>query len=318
VRARRQPLLGALAGLVAGVAITAGLAVAGAFPSDAVITGPEAQEALVRAWERSRTGTYAMEGQFVREKDGVGVLRSAVFEAQRPPERIRRQTGAIEGVIDGRAVSCSTKPEGRQVCSAGGGFVDFQAEVADEVARMASYVSAEVPLYRVARQGECFLLQLHVAYPDAPYGRTARMCFDGDTGAMRYLRVEQDGVVDTFEAARIRGVSDADFDLAPDEAFRATVTKESLPPASEGGSGDPGGGGGGAGGAGGAATAALSADELFAQCHDNGNRDVHQAMWDQGISANDPRWLAEGPDGICALRGMLFYLEQGAIPYAAP
>ena len=60
----------------------------------------------------------------------------------------------------------------------------------------------------------------HLAYPDPPYGRRAELCFDPDSGALRYLRRELDGIVEEQEAIAIRtDVTDADFDLTYDPEY---------------------------------------------------------------------------------------------------
>ena len=63
-------------------------------------------------------------------------------------------------------------------------------------------------------------------YPDEPpYGSWARMCFDPETGVMRFLEQHLEGAVDTFSAVRIRStVTDQDFSLNQDRAYDSTLS----------------------------------------------------------------------------------------------
>lgn len=296
-------LLGAVAGVVAGVALTGLLFLTGSLERTAVVTGEQAAEDLVVAWKRSRVATYALDGTFERRRHGVGVLESAVFEAQRPPDRIRRSLGGVEGVLSGRSVLCSSGPDGSFRCAPTGPTRDHDAEVAADVERLRSYLTSDPPLYTVARDGECFLLQQRVVTVDPPFGRRAAMCFDGETGALRFLRVETPDVIDTFEATTIRVVDDSDFVLEADTDFAPRTrldTTTSTTPAPDDGSTST------------TTTLPNDAAGLFERCHDGGgSREVHAALFDLGTSINDPRWWDDdGSIGACALRGTLYYLER--------
>ena len=298
---RRLPLLGAAAGALVGVLVVGGLVATDVLDRDEVVTGTEAEQAFVEAWQRSREASYAMEGRFERDKEGAGRLESAVFEAQRPPDRLRRQFGGVEGMLDGQSIACTTDEGGTFRCAPNGRAADYDADVADEVARLESYVSTDPPLYEVASDGgECFLLQQRVAVPEPPYGRRARICFDDDTGALRFLQVETSDATDTFTATAIRGVSDGDFGLEGDPGYQARTVRESTttitaPPAG-----------------GEAPVGDLSVDELFERCQvDGGERDVHAELFARGTSINDERWVGEaGPNSPCLVRGVFHYLEQ--------
>lgn len=297
----RLPLLGAAAGALVGLAVVGGLVATDVLDPHHPETGAAAEQALVEAWERSRQASYAMEGQFERVTE-AGVLESAVFEAQRPPDRLRRAMGGIDGTLDGRTVTCTTDEQGSFGCAPNGRAVDYQADVDAEVERLDAYVSTDPPLYEVARDGECFLLQQRVAVPDPPYGRRARMCFDTDTGALRFLQVETADATDTFRATSVRPVATTDFRLEadPDYAVRTVRETTTIPPGAEETEPPV------------EDVAALSDEELFARCQvDGGERDLHTEMYERALSINDERWLGPlGPNSPCLLRGVLYYLER--------
>lgn len=301
---RRLPLLGAAAGALVGILVVGGLVATDVLDPDHVVTGHEAESALVDSWQRSREASYTLEGRFERQKPGIGTLESAVFEAQRPPDRLRRQFGGVEGVLDGQSVACATDDDGNFRCAPNGEAADYAADVEDEVARLASYVSTDPPMYEVASDGgECFLLQQRVAVPEPPYGRRARMCFDDDTGALRFLQVETAEGTDTFTATSIRGVSDGDFRLESDPSYQSRTVRETTtttgPATTDPADPDD-------------ELRSLTDDELFERCQaDGGRRELHAEMYRRGTSINDERWVgALGPDGPCLLRGVFYYLEQ--------
>jgi hypothetical protein len=216
-------LAGVAVGLVAVVALVAGgVLTREEPPADAV-------ESFLAAYRTSREATYAMEGEFTRTLADGRTLSSAAFVAQRPPDVVRRQLGALTGAFRGRTLNCSTGPEGRFTCAAGSPAPDHQAEVDRDVEIFAGYFRGAVPLYEVVDAGDgCFDLRQVGFYPDPPYGVETRMCFDEATGAMRLLELRREGgAVDRVEAITIRAtVSDADFTTAEDPEF----APEGLPP----------------------------------------------------------------------------------------
>lgn len=303
---RHLPRVGALAGAAVGIAACVALVATGVLSADEVVTGDEAADQLLGDWQRSRESSYVMEGTWAREKDGVGVMSSAVFEAQRPPDRLRRESGGVTGVLDGQTINCITDATGQFGCGRSGHAADYAEQTTQELDNLESYLAGDPALYDVASDGTCYLLQLRVAIPEPPYGRQARMCFDDDFGALRYLQVRTAGVTDTFQATSIRAVSDADFAIEAGPAAVSVLETTSTTEAEASGS----------------TTSTLgpgaTADELFVACHlDGGTPDVHAQMWDDDVSINDPRWLeADGTVGKCLTFGVFYYLSQGAIPYA--
>src|SRR5690606_2544586 len=103
--------------------------------------------------------------------------------AQRPPRRVHRQLGGVEGRDDDRLLVCPAPPEGqerREPCRLGsGGGPTYEESVAEEVAGMRSLLLGPDPLYSV-REPEpgCFELDLRRVEPRAPFGIAARLCFD--------------------------------------------------------------------------------------------------------------------------------------------
>lgn len=210
-------------GLLTGLAVVALLIAVGTLPRQETVDGEEAVDQLAEAWRRYRTGTFVVESEWRRTKASAdGSLVSATQLVQRPPDRIQRQFGSVRGQVNGEVVRCSSDPvEGYRCFSSDASAPDFAADVDAEVEAMRSYGRGERPLYAVTTAGDgCFELELVAAYPDPPYGRRATLCFDPESGALRYLRRELEGVVEEQQALGIRtDVRDADFDLTYDADY---------------------------------------------------------------------------------------------------
>jgi hypothetical protein len=64
----------------------------------------------------------------------------------------------------------------------------------------------------VVADGDCFELSQVRPLPAPPYGTAARFCFDDETGAITYIRVERDEATDVTEATSVRAeVRDSDL-----------------------------------------------------------------------------------------------------------
>lgn len=223
---RGRILLGAL-GAVGVLAVAAAVVVlTGVLQQDADPTGPEVDERFLAAWERHRQGTYAMEGEWRRVNPATGrELRSAMLLVQDPPDRLLRQFGAVRGRLDGSEVRCDTDIEDSYRCAGTERAVgDYDEEVARELENLASYLEGPMPLYEVADAGDgCFDLVQVGPWPDPPYGSEARMCFDEETGALRYIRRQLETLVEETEAHSVRAtVTPLDFDLSEDDSYEAT------------------------------------------------------------------------------------------------
>ena len=177
---------------------------------------PAAPPAFLAAWERSRTGTYLVEGAYTQERAGAVVMDGLSRTVQRPPDRLVAQFGAVDGRLGGEVVGCAPTPDEESVvCRSGGPAPPYAEEVAGEMARLRSYVEGDPPLYRVDQEadGSCFVLTLARTIPAPPYGEVARFCFDPDTGAPVRQEVTRGDVVDRTVASTVRAPTDADLVL---------------------------------------------------------------------------------------------------------
>jgi hypothetical protein len=177
-----------------------------------------APEAFVEAWERARTATFVRTGTFERRSDVTGsVISSEDVLAQRPPQRLHRQLGGVEGRDDRRTVSCPSRPAGEAgectVSDATG--PSYSEDVAREVEDLRALVGGSAPVYAVTRAPgpSCFDLALLRVEPRAPFGTDARFCFDPETGAPTDSRVAYaGGIVEVVAVTDLRGeVTDADL-----------------------------------------------------------------------------------------------------------
>jgi len=217
------------AGAVVGLTVSALLFASGVLPRQQDLAGDAAVQELVDAWRRYRTGTFVIDSDWTRTRAGTDeALRSGVLLAQRPPDRILRQFGAIRGSLNGEEIRCSTDPVGIYRCyQSNRPAADYGAEVDAELAAWRSYVAGPDPLYAITGDGAgCFDLELLRAAADPPYGRSAQLCFDSESGALRLLRRDLGDIIEEQSASSIRTqVSAADFDLTVD----AGVAAEGIP-----------------------------------------------------------------------------------------
>ncbi len=180
-----------------------------------------AAERFVEAWERSRSATYVAVGRFERRSQVTGAsIASEDYVAQRPPRRIHRQMGGVEGRDDDRLLVCPAPPEGSeadaQPCRLGdAGGLDYEESVAREVAGVRSVVGGGDALYSVDQRDDgCFLLDLRRADPRAPFGLGATFCFDPATGAPIRTEVRYEGgISESLLVEEVRTeVGDADLE----------------------------------------------------------------------------------------------------------
>lgn len=158
---------------------------------------------FVAAWQRSRLGTYVVRSTFRRTVAAGGGFTGTSSVAQRPPDRLERSFGSITARLDDRVVLCRTAA-GVYHCDSGPARRGYRSVVRDEVVTLRAYVTGRQPLYTVAADGDCFDLTQARPLPAPPYGTAARFCFDADTGATTYLRVERDEATDVTEATSVR------------------------------------------------------------------------------------------------------------------
>jgi hypothetical protein len=223
MRARRGVVVG---WLVVGLYATALVLVAVSTtdgelrPGDRPDDGRAARELIV-AWERSRTATFVRFGTFERRSDVTdAAIASEDVLAQRPPQRLHRQLGGVDGRDDDRLIVCPALPadEGAGECYLGDpGGDTYDEDVADELAGLRSILEGTSPLYAVARgdRSGCFDLAQVRVDPRAPFGIEARFCFDADTGAPAESRVRYEGgIVEVVAVTEIRSEV-TDDDLRP-------------------------------------------------------------------------------------------------------
>ena len=221
----RTPILAALAGIVVGSVIAVVLVAGGALRVPVERDWSDASADFLTAWERSRSGTFVVESEFRRTLADGRTLFSSSQLVQRPPDRILRQFGGIDGQIGGHPVICSTDLTDNFSCITGSMTVaPFDESLHEQVETFRSYFTTpDPPLYRVIRAPEdgCFELIQQIVYPDPVYGRYAKFCFDAATGAMTtFERRLEGGVVEILEAFEVRTeVTGNDFSLEQDDDF---------------------------------------------------------------------------------------------------
>lgn len=219
-------------GTVLGWTVVAAYAAAIALVSiEAVIDGPgdarptsdtrDAAAQLVAAWERSREATFVTVGTYERRSEVTGAsIRSEDVLAQRPPRRLHRQLGGVEGRDDDRLLLCPAPPPDANdpaPCQLGApGPTTYDAAVAREVAGLRALTGGDDPLYAVeVTDPGCFSLELRRSDPRAPFGVAASFCFDPATGAPVAHRVEHEGgIVEVLVVTSIR-TEVTDDDLTP-------------------------------------------------------------------------------------------------------
>ncbi len=183
----------------------------------------EAVDAFVTAWERSLLATFVRTGTFERRSEATGaVISSEDLLVQRPPVRLHRQMGGLDGRDDTRPVVClgltDTSGAGTTCRLGDPTLASFEEDVASEVAALRTQVSGATAVYAVARAGDgCFRLAQQRAEPRASFGRQARFCFDRETGAPAGSRVEYaGGIVEVVAVLDVTAdVTDADLELDP-------------------------------------------------------------------------------------------------------
>lgn len=221
----RTPVWATLAGIAVGSAIAVALVAGGTLRVPVERDYTDASADFLAAWERSRTGTFVVDSEFRRTLADGRTLFSSSQLVQRPPDRILRQFGGIDGQIGGHPVICSTDQDDNYSCITG----TMDLPPADEALRTeldtfrSYFTTPDPPLYQVihAPEEHCFELIQQIVYPDPTYGRYAKLCFDPATGAMTSLERRLEGdVVEKLDAFAIRTeVGGNDFNLDQDEDF---------------------------------------------------------------------------------------------------
>jgi hypothetical protein len=162
----------------------------------------EGREAFLAAWRRYREATYRAELVFVRVAPDGRELRSTSTYTQQPPRRAIRSADALQLDAGPESLTCSTV-NGAFVC-APGPAIDYAGSVDEELRVWRTALDGESPWYRITRPVEqCYELTLTRVLVDAPYGDTARFCFDADTGALAKRQIVRTSATDTEEALSV-------------------------------------------------------------------------------------------------------------------
>ena len=221
MRARRGLILGWVVVALYAVALVAVAATTrdgalrpGDRPSDT-----DATEAFIDAWERSRQGTFVRSGTFERRSEDTGAtISSEDVLAQRPPRRLHRQLGGVDGRDDRREIACPAAPVdgGEAACVFGDpSGPTYEEDVATEVAALRTQVAGPSPVYAVEDiGGGCFAVAQLRSEPRAAFGTEARFCFDEATGAPTDTRVRYaGGIVEVLATSSVTStVSDSDLE----------------------------------------------------------------------------------------------------------
>ncbi len=225
MRARRGVILGwaavaVYAVLLAGVSLDA----LGDRDSDGERIAAEraAPDRFIAAWQRSREATFVAVGTYERRSGVTGAsLSSEDIVAQRPPRRLHRQLGGVEGQDDGRLIVCPAPPAGEEdrpaPCQLGPpGGVAYAEGVRRELAGLRSVLLGDAPLYSVDEPTPgCFELVQRRIDPRAPFGVRASFCFDAASGAVRSSRVRHEGGIVEVRLVTLIRTEVTDSDLEP-------------------------------------------------------------------------------------------------------
>lgn len=224
MRARRGLLLGcALVGAyAAAMAVVAFQAVQHDDVDRSALPDADPVSELIAAWERSRRATFVAVGTYERHSEVTGsTISSEDVVAQRPPRRLHRQLGGVDGRDDDRVIVCPAPPAGddehEPPCQLGPpSGLGYEASVVREVEGLRSILTGPDPLYRVQRAGPgCFELAQRRIDPRAPFGVAASFCFDAATGAPSARRIRHEGGI--VEVLTVTSISTrvTDRDLEP-------------------------------------------------------------------------------------------------------
>jgi len=216
-----KPFAGLLAGTLLGLSIVMVLVALdveiGKKSSDplAIVTTPQAATGFVDAWQRMRSGTWAVDSDYLRRTPDGRTLSGSVHEARRPPDHIRIALGSVDATLRGRRLVCGSSPAGEQACRDGGPAPDDAAEAAQELQTLRSNVLGTTPTYDVADQGGgCFALYPRPSPLDAQWGPGSRFCFDPQSGAPTLTDIRRSGGSDVITALSVRR-QPTDADLQP-------------------------------------------------------------------------------------------------------
>jgi hypothetical protein len=182
---------------------------------------PAAADELIAAWRRSREATFTTRGTYERRSSVTGAaITSEDVVSQRPPRRIHRQLGGVDGRDDDRLIVCPAAPpeaDEPAPCRLGApGGLTYAESTEREVLGLRSILLTTDPLYTVtASEPGCFHLEQRRIDPRAPFGLEATFCFDDATGAPTRRRVRYEGEVEERLVVTTVDPDVSDEDLEP-------------------------------------------------------------------------------------------------------
>lgn len=210
---------------------------------------PEAAEAFIEAWERSRRETYITVSRWHRVTDVGAEMDQIRVLAQRLPDRIRSSDRSRSGQIGDVRYTCDELPiaepppdeepgtqepdtqepdtvlpetelDCREIPMTEPSPAEVDAMIDREVELMWRHVEGTRPLYKVGREGDCFHLRLARAMVVPPYGQRTMFCFDPGSGAISALEIERIEGTDTEELLWVTSdVTDEDLMAIIDGSF---------------------------------------------------------------------------------------------------
>jgi hypothetical protein len=183
---------------------------------------PRQAAAFVAAWQRSLDATFVRTATFERRSRATGaVITSDDVLAQRPPRRLHRQLGGVQGRDDRRPIVCHV-PVGEatgapETCALGApSLPTYEADAQRTIEALRTQVQGPDPVYAVRDVGGgCYELAQQRVEPRASFGQRARFCFDEETSAPTNSRVEYPGgIVEVLAVTALHGTVD-EGDLEP-------------------------------------------------------------------------------------------------------
>jgi hypothetical protein len=204
-------LRGAVAGTVAGAALTATLVTAGVPDHERAPRQVASVEAFLSAWERSRSLPVVVEGRYRREVGGSVVIDEPTFLAQRPPDELRVTGGDLVAVLNGVGYRCTRRVDEEVRCATSGPAHATRA-VHGELEAFRSHLGGPDPDYRVTVEAGCYVLVRRRAMAAPPLRDRATYCFD-EEGVLVRAQLADDAAVDIQVAGSIRPVTGADLRL---------------------------------------------------------------------------------------------------------
>ena len=172
-------------------------------------------EDLVTAFARSRTATYHAAGSFERSAPDGARIGAEVEIVQRPPDRLLRQFGEVQGRRGDRLLLCPAPiGGGPSACGLTEPGQSFEQVVDEEVDAFRAIVAGPDPLYEVERQSaDCWRMTRTRNDPRSGYGLAAELCVDPGSGAIRSISIDHGRVEErtVFDAIRTE-VTDEDLE----------------------------------------------------------------------------------------------------------